>query len=511
MPPWKPPPDVSVKIAMPQLPEQIRPVVAALAKYHFWILALIVPLVLVPLLFMGTGSLDSKITAQKSQIEGRVSALKGVQGIAEHPNEAWSEAVEAQTRKIQEETLAEWRRFWEAQTFLRVWPAKLGGDFVERVSTLKPGANLNRDLLLRYQNTVPDLVRELPVRMGADDLMLEGSVPGGGPEGELGPRGGRPGFGGDFAPRPGGVPVTMALVNWNSADQRRLFESFRWEKPPSTTQVLLAQEELWVYGLLCDLIKKANTGATGVFNSPISAVEELAVGYPAAEDQPGGQGTGRIFMPAAATAGGGEMVEGMAPPGMPPDMGGGVEGGAAGRPAHPRFGGGAGGMMSGPMMGAGEFVGGEGGGDPAAAPAGSPDDALKEWIYVDFSGKPLTAAELATSPDAKLVHLMPFTLRVVMDQRKLDGLLADLASAPVPIDVRQVRVNVNAQAGGAFGGGGVGAMGRPREFSAPATPDASGLRPYDVVVELRGSVGLAPPPDTTVIGGEQPPAGEGGA
>jgi hypothetical protein len=494
---------------MPQLPEQIRPVVAALAKYHFWILAVIVPCVLVPLLFMGTGSLDAKIVAQKSQIESRVSALKGVQGIAEHPNEGWSEAVEAQTRKIQEETLAEWGRFWESQKFLRAWPAKLGADFVEKVSSLKPGGNLNRDLLLRYQNTVPDLVRELPARMGADDLMLEGSVAGGGPEGELGPRGGRPGFGGDFAPRPGGMPTTTALVDWNAADQRRLFESFRWEKPPSTTQVLLAQEELWVYGLLCDLIKKANAGAAGAFNSPITEVEELAVGYPAAEDQPGGQGTGRIFMPAAGNVGGGEMAEGMPPPGMMPDMGGGMEGGAAGRPAHPRFGNGAGGTMGVPMMG--EFTGGEGV-DPAAAPAGSPDDALKEWIYVDFSGKPLTAAELASSRDAKLVHLMPFTLRVVMDQRKLDGLLADLASAAVPIDVRQVRINVNSQAGGGIGGGGMGAMGRPREFAAPApTADGSGLRPYDVVVELRGSVGLAPPPDKTVVGGEQPPPGEGGA
>jgi hypothetical protein len=42
-------------------------------------------------------------------------------------------------------------------------------------------------------------------------------------------------------------------------------------------------------------------------------------------------------------------------------------------------------------------------------------------------------------------------------------------------------------------------------------PDASGRRPYDIIVELRGSVGLAPPPDKSVIGGEQPAAGEGGA
>ena len=91
---------------MPQIPEQIRPVVAAIAKYHFWILAAIVPIVLVPMLMLGTGSLDTLIGGQRSQIESRVSALKSVQGIAEHPNEGWSEAVEAQTEKIREETFA---------------------------------------------------------------------------------------------------------------------------------------------------------------------------------------------------------------------------------------------------------------------------------------------------------------------------------------------------------------------------------------------------------------------
>ena len=506
---------------MPQLPEQVRPYAAALAKYHFWILAAIVPLVLVPMLLMGTGSLNKLIGDQRSQIESRVSALKGVQGIAEHPNESWSEAIEGQIEKIRGETVAEWQKFWQEQQFLRVWPPKLGDDFLKAIAAVKPGGSLKRDLLLRYQNTVPELVRELPKRMGADDLMLEGSAPGGaGPEAGLGPRGfggdfaARPGLGGEFGPRPGvggAVPGgSDALVAWSATDQKRLFDSFKWEKPPSTTQVLLAQEELWVYGLFCDAIKKINEGAAGPFNAPVSSVVELAVGYPAAEDQPGGQGTGRVFMPAAAGPGGGEFGgEGMAPPEMAPGMGmPGEGGGAMGRPLNPRFAGGTnpgmgGGMMAGPL-------GGEGGLDPAAAAAvASPDEQLKEWIYVDFSGKPLTAAELATVPAAKLVHLMPFVLRVTMDQRKLDALLTDLASSAVPIDVRQVRINPSQQAGGP--GGGVGRGEFAPSMPSPMAGSGNPGRPFDVTVELRGTVGLAPPPDKTAIGGAPGPGGEGGA
>ena len=491
---------------MPQIPEQIRPVVAAIAKYHFWILAAIVPIVLVPMLMLGTGSLDTLIGGQRSQIESRMSALKSVQGIAEHPNEGWSEAVEAQTEKIREETFAEWQKFWQAQQFLRSWPQRLGDDFLKAVTALKPGGSLKRDLLLRYQNTAPELVRELPKRMGADDFMVEGAAPGAagldagpGPRG-LGGFGQRPGMGGEFGQRPAGPAAggSDAVVAWSASDQKRLFDSFKWEKPPSTTQVLLAQEELWVYGMFADVIKKMNEGAAGPFNAPVSSVIELAVGYPAAEEQPGGQGTGRVFIQAASGAGGGGEFggEGMPPPGMDPGMGMPGEGGATGRPLNPRFGSG-----SGPAMGGGPMMGGEGGIDPAAAPVASPDDQLKEWIYVDFSGKPLSAAELATVPAAKMVHLMPFVLRVTMDQRKLDTLLADLATSAVPIDVRQVRINPSQQAAGL--GGGAGAM------SAPT--DNGGLRPFDVTVELRGTVGLAPPPDKNAIGGGSPAAGEGGA
>ena len=134
---------------MPQLPENIRPYVAALAKYHFWILAAIVPLVLLPMLYQGTASLDTLITGQRSQIESRVSALKGVQGIPDHPNEGWSETVEAQTGKIREETFAEWEKFWNDQQFLHTWPAKLGDDFVKAIGTLKPGGALNRAFLVQ--------------------------------------------------------------------------------------------------------------------------------------------------------------------------------------------------------------------------------------------------------------------------------------------------------------------------------------------------------------------------
>lgn len=126
--------------------------------------------------------------------------------------------------------------------------------------------------------------------------------------------------------------------------------------------------------------------------------------------------------------------------------------------------------------------------------ADSADSLLRNWIYVDADGRPLTAEELEISPDTKLAHLVPFVVRGQVDQRKFDRLLRTLATWPVPIDVRQVRINPGATGGGA-------------EINRPMMPqpgrDGSGdggVRRYDFTVELRGMIALANPPDPAILG-----------
>lgn len=458
-----------------------RPVVEAFVKYHFWLLTFIVPLVLLPLLFMARGDLVTKIEAQRGTINGHIKAMEDVRKITQHPNESWTNDIDASTMRVKRETFAEWRRFWASQQPLRVWPAALGSDFVEKVEALKADGKLSRKLLERYQNNTRMLVRDLPKRMGVEDAISDAVDPG-----QLQP-----------APReePGRSPLGAGeaqveespyVMTWNADNQNRIAASFKWDKVPSTAQVLLGQEELWVYGLLCDAVARINKSATGPHNAAIAVVDELFVGYPAAEDNPGGQAGGRITRVAAQAA-----ADGMTPPpGMaPPDAPGGAT--SVGRPPHPRFTGAArGGPPGGPAAPAAPE--GEGG-----APS-DPDALLRNWIYVDFAGKPLDAAALAAAADCQMVHLMPFVLRVVIDQRQIDSLLVDLATSPVPIDVRQLRINagVSRSAGGQPG-------------ADPGTPAPGAVgRLYDVNLELRGTVGLATPPDEKAVGLESGQADE---
>ena len=461
---------------MVQIPDNIKPHVDLVVKYHFWLLAPLVPLVVVPLVFMTNGSLGEQINSARSQIESRLSSLKSVAGIEPHPNEAWSTDIDARTNAVRRETLAEWQRFWNSQQPLRVWPDSLGVDFVQRAAVLKADGKLPRKLLERYQNNVRAIVRQLPARMGADEAMIDAAADAAAQPGRVDPAANRG--------MPGQPVRSNKLVQWNAEDQKRVYASFDWAKPPSTLQVLLAQEELWVYGLLCDSIARVNKVAAGPYNSPIPLVEQLAIGYPAAEDDPGASRGGRIIMPTGQAVGGMPLgEEAMAPP-SPDGMG------AASRPPHPRFGGG--GQGPGPGFAAPVAPPPEEGG---AAAAVSPDEALKNWIYVDFNGKPLSAAELATAPDAVMVHLMPFVMRVVIDERQLDGWLVDLARAPVPIDVRQVRINA-----GATGSQPMAGPADPGFNAAGPNPVATTGRRHDIVVELRGTVGLATPPDEKVLG-----------
>ncbi len=502
---------------MPLLPDSLRQQLAPVIKHHFWILAALVPLLLVPAVFVASGQLKATIDREKATIDGHVSALGAIRSEPDHPNDAWVETFDARSGAVRGELVREWQSLWESQGGLRSWPAELGPDFLASIQAVAAGSR--RDLqfrdLQRYMNTVPDLIRQLPERMGCEELMTAGDgefgagrgrPPGLGPGGELGQ---------DDNPE---ASQQLSPLEWRPEDQKRLFESFRWNKAPTTTQVLLAQEELWIYGLFCDTIRRMNQGAKGAFDASITTVDELAVGYPAAEDKPGGSGTGRIIGLREAIAVPG--VDGGLP--MDPAMGTAAGGAAApqGRPPHPRFSdGGLGGEGLGPPGGidgpppgvpAGE------GGEGSATPALTFDDHLKQWIYVDFTGRPLNAAQLAAAPDAQLVHLVPFLLRVTIDQRQVDRLLADLAGNSIPIDVRQVRINPSAQAGGGmeFGSGGGAAMLGTQAGGDPAAPGDRRRRTFDVTLELRGTVGVATPPNPATLGagaaGDQPAAaGEG--
>ncbi len=124
--------------------------------------------------------------------------------------------------------------------------------------------------------------------------------------------------------------------------------------------------------------------------------------------------------------------------------------------------------------------------------------------YVDATGKPVPTS-VARGEEFKR---LPAYLRLFMDQREIPALLGELAAAPLPVEVRQFRLNP----GGTSGGGGAaasrpplggehnpafGATGGGRPAGGPRPTESGGpeVGPLDSVVELHGIVYIYNPPD----------------
>ncbi len=466
---------------MVEIPDDIKGYLKQVQKYHFWLLALLMPLVLVPLAFTADAKLLNDINTRSSALKAKVDSIdsvarKNVEGLEEfgHPQSDWAEVITRSNNTLREQILAEWTYLWDQQKAIRTWPAPadIGADFLRAISRLKPDQDLPARFRDRYLQRIRRVVQKLPGRIDAIESM------------EV--LGGESGFGGgEFGMPPGTVITdedTDHSVIWDAIDQNELFQTFYWTSTPSTKQVLLAQEELWAYEILCDAVAKANNDSTGSHNATIPYISQLAVGYRAAEEDPGGRKGGRLK---TKSAGFDDYME------MDMDMDMGMDGEMMGKPANPRFANVGGDGMQDVMYD--EFTG-----MPIDSASEDSDEALLNWIYVDSEGTPLESELVAESPDTKFVHYIPFCLKCRVDQRKLDLLLRSFATMLVPIDVRQVRVNPGS-ADSMYGEEGMNGGEMMSGMGSDAMSTDS-VRRYDFNVELRGAIALAQKPDATVLG-----------
>ncbi len=454
---------------MVEISDNISVYLKVVQKYHFWLLALLMPLILVPLAFTADAKLLKQIGTRSSAVKAKIDSINSVQGkraegLEEfgHPQLDWAEQIAQSNKVLREQTFSHWTSLWDQQKPMRTWPAPadIGADFLRAIDRLKPDQDLPARFRDRYLQRIRRVVQRLPSRIDAEESMQSGSAYGGFDDGD---------FGMSPESTDGG---TNRTVFWNSTDQNELYQSFYWTQTPSTKQVLLAQEELWAYGILCDAVAKANKESTGNHNATIPYISQLAVGYRAAEQNPGGRQGGRIKINSGGTD---DFME------MEMEMG--MDGEMMGKPSHPRF------QLGGDGM---EMEMYDEDGNPIEQLSLDDDEALLNWIYVDSEGKPLDGGFVAESPDTKFVHFIPFCLKGKVDQRKIDLLLRSFATMSVPIDVRQIRINPDAL-------NLMGYEGEMDSMGSGAIPE-DGVRRYDMDIELRGSIALAQKPDGAVVG-----------
>jgi hypothetical protein len=435
-------------------------------KHHFWVLCGIAAVAGLVAWYLSSGKLVAEFKANSQTIDSTFASLKSASAATDQPHDGWAEGQNKETNAVAQDVLSAWKALYQEQKEkVFVWPKDLSQDFLDAANQLTdPNAVIPRKLREYYQSMVKQQVDHLADIVDAAPLE------------EI---------------RGGNAPEQEHSVDWAQNSQQEIEQSFDWTERPSTLLIKYAQEELWVYQALCNVIKSANEGSTGSHDAIIQEINAMDIAYNAVEDAPGGAGQNRVESITAS---------GASAPG-PPGVGGGPGGSGNSRP-DPK--------TRGKREAArGSFSFGPGGGEAGAASA-NPDDLWKSYRYINPDGTPKTAADV--DGGAGEFNLMPFRLLLKMDSRYIDKLLVAFRNSDLPFEVQQVRINPEHTAAASSGGGGrfarSGPMGPPSGPGGPPGGGGPGRMPTqrssggevpqhdrNVTVEIRGVAYLLKPPD----------------
>lgn len=462
--------------------DKLRPAIAFLKKYYFWVFAFVVLLVGVGGWYMSTSTLDKEYQARSQEIDTRLNSARQIASTANHPNTQYEEEMQTWLTQYRDDIDQAWQKKWEAQKGVLTWPPELnvgGSDFADIVNGILLGRPIEalteedkmsiskRELYRDYiKEELPKLAEIIKARWapsgnGADgggQFGIEAFDGGGGFEGG----GAMPGMGG---PRNLNTVEKPPLVMWNPSNQANIqSKSFDWSgsnssqgmgigiggsggasagggrNVPTTKEVLYAQENLWVLRNIMNVIAKTNGDISSPHQATIKAIDTIEFGREVMPIR------SKVVIPRSPLAAGGSDEYGMAEGGMMDDP--------YGDPS----------MMD---------EGGMGMDGMGMGPDGMPLEGMEmdpgDLRYVDKDYKKLMVEDLkaaTTEPTSENYYLsvakrLPVRMRFLMDQREIDKLLVECGNADLMIEVRQVRINpqTSGVGGGMDGGSGMGGSG----------------------------------------------------
>jgi len=500
-------------------------VLEILKKYHFWVLLGVVIAAVLGVGMVAMSKTGARTDEREKVIDGRFRGVANIASRGDAPNEKLIENTQKEIENQTEIAFQAWSELYRRQKESNQLPQTLTQGFkdafeiadlifhslpqlVEKLGGRRPTAEefrayhglpeeklpvirtvlgnqgkLGRSHLTEYQTFIryhfPTLFNE---RVKVRRKIEEEDNTGGAGVGNVRPAPGLPP--GAFNPTGPDKKKEVkweGLVEWEGRDA--IVKQFSWEEVPSTTKVLLAQEDLWVYEALLNIIINTNmieTDEVDADGNPIvrepvdqeecavKKIEVLEIGRQVAETI---DRTGTSVFGAAT----GETEEDAKPSAGAAGSGGGPTAPAAGREA-------------------------------AQGEAESLEDAdLLEVRYVDEKGQPLEAGAENRFPQ---FNVMPIRMRLLIDQSKVSRLLAECANSSMPVDVRRFRIRPGTgklfDSGATRGGrpvsahGGMPALGRPPTAQPVGggqsrNPDEE-KNTSDIPIEIEGVIYIYNPP-----------------
>ena len=382
-------------------------------KQPFWVLSGVVVLLGLGSWIFTTSQLSSTASENAKKIKQKYTEVTDITKNANHPNSEIAASMEKLIGKVGVDVGKGWEAQYRQQESLFQWPATLNEGLREDVAKMRPieSVDKSRELLSdssrqHYADTIGPEIEALAKPMKSKWIKSIGSSSSNSKDETEDDK-----------------PADDWIVAWSARSQADLFAShFSFAgvegSKPSTFQVLYAQEDLWILNSIVETIGRVNGAVDNRFEAPIMEVQTLAIGEAA-------------FDALTATA--------------KASSGGGGGGGAS------RF------KQTGPsveeMMEIQKRM--IAGNTADAGKVSTSDKDPADGRYVDEDFKKLDGVKLRkalTSKDPKdakyaVAKRVPIHLRLRMDQRKLQTLIAECGNARIPIEIRRVRINPGGQIG----------------------------------------------------------------
>jgi hypothetical protein len=415
--------------------DKLRVILEYVRKYHFWLLCVVAIVASLVGWMMARGTLSDEYNKGKSAIVGKFDALKQVEQIEFPPNSTWKEGLDKLTVAERQKVKTAWQTVYDEQQKVLEWPASMGPKFKDVVTKwiAKPDVEFDGNVRTAYRDGV--VKQEFPKLPAIVDAKMENED--------------------DKNPQPAGradatartdaaaaaAPSRQYKVVWDAESQKKVKNSLEMsdEGEPTSFEVALKLEDLWVYKALLNLIRLTNENSQ--YTSRVKHINGLLIGVEAAKRFQDGMKPGKI---ARAQPPGGENAD----PGAQQ---------AQQQPSE----------------------------ESKVKPA--PD----EGRYVSIDGAPLGTG-VAQKEQFKR---MPIYLELKMDQREIPRLLTECANSPLPVEVRQLRINPKADESGAGPKAPAGGPGGGNAGPSPTDADV-----FDVTVEIHGIIYIFNPPDASKLG-----------
>jgi len=323
--------------------DQVKQVLAVLKKHHFWVLSGLLLLIGLGVWQTAVGKLASQYQEREGKLNSLLKEVQGIKGQSTPPNQLVVEAIKQSHERLKEGVFEAWKTLYQVQKDSNPWPSVLSPEFVEAAEALKPGENYLKPgeefkypkYLEEYQNFIKNYLPQLGLIVDVLEpkwardarnvtefakrrtlLAKRRAEKKKAADARAAEKAKADEKAKQAAEQPADEEEMVGKVIWDEASQNMIMQSYDWPERPTTLQVLIGQEDLWVYGALLRIIRDTNEGATSYYKAPVKQIFSLEIGRMAAASFASGT---------MASFGGGGGYEAMmsgssAMPGMMPGM-----------------------------------------------------------------------------------------------------------------------------------------------------------------------------------------------